>query len=771
MDRSDGLKFKISAALKNLIGKELITDQYIAIFELVKNAFDAHAKKVSIVFENIYLGNSRIVIIDDGKGMAREDLEKKWLFVAYSAKRDGTEDEERNDLIDYRDKIVPKRLFAGAKGVGRFSCDRLGRMLNLTTIKDKPNAFFENLKVNWEDFEKDAKEEFVSINIEHQVLNSITYNITHGTILEISSLRDIWDRDKLLKLKHSLEKLVNPNQENDNENFAIEIISREEIDKDAYKTEERDKVNGIIKNSLFEKLNIRTTQIITEISSDGYTITSTLMDRGRLIYRIKEKNIYSIHDIKINLFQLNRAAKLNFKKIMGIPAVQYGSVFLYKNGFRVYPFGEEEEDNLGIDRRKQQGYSRFLGTRDLIGRIEISGNNNEFIETTSRDGGLIKNKNFEDLVEFFYDKALKRLEKYVVDVIKWGDPIKTDDGNEVKPALNPEDVKSDIVNIIANLSKTKEIIDVEYDKDFLKIFNDIRGNSTTSIVKNLSRIAEKINNPELQKEVQRTEKQLQELIRAKNEAEKDAEEKETALREVNQELEQTASQNLFLKSVSTTDQKEIISLQHHINHTTDRVRRNLDKLALAINNNASKEELLNYIEKISFENKKISTIARFVTKANFNLMSQTITKNLVLFVKEYIENVYKEYTDLKVNNQLLNVEFESPCDLNFEYTFRPLEVIIILDNLFSNSYKANAKNVKITWQLINQDKIQMKFKDDGKGIPENNLNKIFDFGFTTTNGSGLGLYHVKQIINKMGGSITVNKSLHKGVEFVLEVKK
>ena len=86
--------FKISSALKNLIWKELITDQYIAVFELVKNSFDAYATEVTIVFENLYDDSkeAKIIIKDNGKGMNYYDLKNKWLFVAYSAKTDGTED-------------------------------------------------------------------------------------------------------------------------------------------------------------------------------------------------------------------------------------------------------------------------------------------------------------------------------------------------------------------------------------------------------------------------------------------------------------------------------------------------------------------------------------------------------------------------------------------------------------------------------------------------------------------------------------------------------
>jgi HSP90 family molecular chaperone len=124
------LKFRISSALKNIIGRDLITDDYIAIFELVKNGFDAHANRVDIYFENIYTSNPKIIIVDNGKGMNYDDLINKWLFVAYSAKKEGTED----DSYDYRDSIYSKRFFAGAKGIGRFSCDKLGKVLYLETV-------------------------------------------------------------------------------------------------------------------------------------------------------------------------------------------------------------------------------------------------------------------------------------------------------------------------------------------------------------------------------------------------------------------------------------------------------------------------------------------------------------------------------------------------------------------------------------------------------------------------------------------------------------
>jgi hypothetical protein len=89
---------------------------------------------------------------------------------------------------------------------------------------------------------------------------------------------------------------------------------------------------------------------------NGDFIETTLQDRGDLIYYLKEKNPFTRIEEHISLFvSINRAAKSNFTRLMGMEPVKYGSVFMYKNGFRVYPFGEEGQDILMIDRRKTTG--------------------------------------------------------------------------------------------------------------------------------------------------------------------------------------------------------------------------------------------------------------------------------------------------------------------------------------------------------------------------------------------------------------------------------
>jgi hypothetical protein len=241
------LHFRISSALKDIIGKDLITDNYIAIFELVKNSFDAYATKVEVIFENSKSSSAKIIVKDNGKGMSYDDLKNKWLFVAYSAKKEGTE----NDSFDYRDKIYKNRPFAGAKGIGRFSCDRLGKMLYLETIKKEPNAKTETLVTDWEKFEGDLKQEFVDISVIHETINKSNFGLKHGTVLEISDLRTPWTRNDFLRLKDSLAKLINPSNSANENNFQIILSVPDEKEEDQEKSEYYEIVNGEVKNFIF----------------------------------------------------------------------------------------------------------------------------------------------------------------------------------------------------------------------------------------------------------------------------------------------------------------------------------------------------------------------------------------------------------------------------------------------------------------------------------------------------------------------------------------
>lgn len=551
----DSLQFKISSALKDLVGKDLITSDNVAIFELVKNSYDAYANHVVITFTE-----NKITIADNGKGMSLSDLKNKWLFLGFSAKKDGTEDEVNDKQKSYRDKI--RRFYAGAKGIGRFSCDRLGRLLTITT-KTRDSLLAEQILVDWANFEVDQKIEFDNVDVEHRTLN--VDNVfpdqeSHGTIIEIEDLHDEetpWTRKHILELKRSLQKLINPYSETND--FVIEIVCEREQKMDLQKLHDgvgfdRDIVNGPLKNSITEILKLKTTQIDVRIS-DGFVYT-TLTDRGVDIYRIREHNIHFplIKSATVSLSFLNRAAKYNFTRLMGVDSINFGSVFLFRNGFRILPFGETGDDSWGMDFRAQQGRARYLGSRDLMGRVDVTVEDvSELKEVSSRDSGLVDTPMARQ-VKDLYKQCHKRLERYVVGVL-WGESFlrneyyKNDDvawnaRKELqkvdKDSEDPSFVlhssfgsKIDFVRLVKTLTSDNNVEVLSYNSDLANFVTsslepqDIK----LQFISDLETIARRTGNLSLEKSVEEAKRKIEELSRQKEEAERKAAEAEFRQRE------------------------------------------------------------------------------------------------------------------------------------------------------------------------------------------------------------------------------------------------
>jgi signal transduction histidine kinase len=173
------------------------------------------------------------------------------------------------------------------------------------------------------------------------------------------------------------------------------------------------------------------------------------------------------------------------------------------------------------------------------------------------------------------------------------------------------------------------------------------------------------------------------------------------------------------------------------------------------------DDLKDVIRNISFEVKKIINISEFATKAKFRLITEDISVDLVNYISEYITNIIPGVTDKRVK-----IQFENLTETEIQKTIKPIELNILIDNIINNAGKAEAENLII--KLENKDnRLLVSFIDDGKGIEKKNISKIFDFGYTTTEGSGLGLYHVKQIVDEMKAGILVYNNKQKGVTFEL----
>jgi signal transduction histidine kinase len=865
------LNFKTNIQLKSIIGKDLINDDNIAILELVKNSFDANAKRVDIIFKNlannddstveVFSNNtSRLIIMDDGLGMNLEEIENKWLNIAYSEKKSNVRQHNR--------------LMAGAKGVGRFSCDRLGEYLNLYSKKNNSETYT-LLKIDWKKFEiDDDKKEIQSVKLEYEILTETELEkrgiqkFNQGVLLEIIKLRSFWvyelresngrnagwDIEKFTTLKKYLEKLINPNQAFEKNDFGVFLDAPEFIESNKLLPNHR-KFIGKIENTIFEKLDFQSTSIESSIIEDGKIIYTELKDKGQTIFWIKERNDFYplIKNTKIFLYYLNPYAKAFFTKQTGIRSVDYGSIFLFINGFRIPPYGDVGNDWLGIDQRKAQGFARFIGLREFVGRIEILDANNDFQIISSREG-VVKNENYLALVnqegnKSFFFRTLRKLEKYVVDGLDW-DSIPEEDKNRIneieKKIISGETKEEDLIFREDEISKKRRVynsinsiigaraenvielyinedliltkINAEREsseREFEQLINDFENKKIDGDI--LARIIQKKaeQNRDLEKQlsdftkyttteattkaildIQAYKDRLAEqgkiieslktqLEKVEKEKEKEKVEKEKAkseVEEVKKELTETKSQNLFLKSIKSQEFDDVLNLMHHIGISTGTIQNYIKGAIYKLENNLPFEsgELKEVFSKLNYELNKIYSISKFATKANFKVETKDTILDIVSFIEQYLINIIKPFLPKKISLIVYDHKI-----VDFKTKFKPIELIIILDNLINNSKKAiNAKEksieksietfngkIEVTFKVINPLKIQISFKDNGIGIKDTIKDKIFDYGFTTTEGSGLGLTHIKELITKIGGTIELNKTFNQGAEFLITINK
>lgn len=782
------LHFDVSSGLKSVLGSELITDDEVAVFELVKNAFDASARRVDLHF-----GADQIAVADDGVGMSFADLQDKWLFVAYSAKRNV------NRPDDFRHTIAERRSYAGSKGIGRFSSDRLGRSIRLQT---RPAAEAKgpvhNIIVDWDAFDKDHKDHFEAIKVAYSEqaggfdLPDGVPERVHGTVVTIQKTRQRWDREKILRLKSALAKLINPfGVATDGFKIIIHAPAEEDADRrlKAEAAKRKDELpqnalaNGEVGNFIFSTLQEKTTFIDVRIDDTGKFIESSLTDRGELIYRIREPNGYPALEnsgFRCQVFFLNQSAKLTFARRMGVPSVQFGSVFLFRNEFRVYPIGDAGDDWFGMDQRKAQGYARFLGTRDVIGRIDVSGDDADFQEASSRNTGLIETEAVRQLRRFFRDQCLIRLERYVVPVTFVD---KEDKHTSDVSRLLTDPGRARVAAAVAKLVDDKNVELLDYSRRLIGILNERSAQFEGSLT-SLRAIAEKTKDRKFFENIEQAERRFEELKeleararkqadeerRAKEAAQERAAEAERKVVDIAGQLEEERKRSLFLTSIATLDTDVILNLHHQVTMYAVDIQQQIENFIVKISGSETvrTSEVLDALERITLLNRKVSGVSKFATKANFRLESEKIDANLGDYVEQYINGIARDFLSgplaLEVSND----------GKGFVQKFNPIEVAVVIDNLITNARKARATRVKFDISHPNRDATHVTVTDNGRGIDKSisDPERIFEKGFTKTDGSGLGLFHVRHVLGEMKGTIELAADQPaRGATFIVRIAK
>lgn len=770
--------FIANAGVKDIVGRGLIYNDNVALIELVKNSKDADSKSVILNFKNPRLdeynlyelfgdeeAKPEVWVKDFGKGMSRQEIKDKWLNIAYSEKKQNKD-----------------KTYAGNKGVGRFSCDRLGKVLDLYTKSE--NDTFLHLNIDWTLFENKGKNDQISsiplrINemSEAEFLDIIEENsFEHGTVLKVSGLRTHWSEQKLKKLIAELEKF-SPSLD---DKFSVFFNSNGEF-KDPKLIL---KVNNKIDNGILEKLAFKTTYIKSDIDSEGETISTSLFYQGEKIFSYIATNPYSeLRSISTEIHYLDTLAKSYFTKNIGLKPNNYGSVFLFYNSFRISPYGNEKNDWLGLDQRKSQGTSRNLGTRDIIGRIDINDEMDSFSVITSREGLAHNTANLQLIaydqnertrlkdgkIEYGYITVIiRQLENFVVKGLDWNrlvdkfgqlksisaeDALKNPD-RFITKSLSSDDIEAFCDRI---LKSNLEIREFHINKDVIQKIQQINDEKYRVFIDDF---IETSGNKALKELNQQEKVTLKKIIKIEGDKvetakeERDLAEKRTE--KAKKQLIVEKKEKAYLLSTRRTLSPDADGLIHTIKINNVGISEGVDTLIEGLNNDEfSKEEILIRLTKIKLYSIKSLKMAELATRSGFDQDIDIRSVDVIQYIHEYIDIYESVFSDSELSFKVENV------NSTFIRSLSVLNLSIVLDNLLSNAEKWQADLVKFSFKVVGNS-LEMFISDNGLGLSDlfiDTPEDIFKLGARDIppeefEGSGIGLNYSRSLLNEMNGEIS-----------------
>lgn len=426
MDDNRTLRWRFDVSTFRLIGRDLITDRVTALFELVKNSYDANAQNVNVIFENVGAGktDSVIRIEDDGFGMSFEDIRDKWMVIGTSSKRSHPYSPE-----PYNRKCV------GEKGIGRFAVDKLGDKVSIITKNMGADKWLK-VDIDWSSYFNESQER-EDIRLFTDVENAYSYreaenqNIS-GTRLVITSIREPWTKKEIEHLQHEISKIVSPFA-NLSYPFKVRVIASEfGIDQEPVRT--------------MEDFNNATISLSIDFDEAKKLQQSVYYDKEKNAFGHRLIPFKSFGGIKMRIYYFDESARRKYRN--DFPNDPIDGFKVYRDGIIATPFAETNEnpdqkrDILGIDKRVWQDIFSRIGTREFLGVIDITKKGNpQIIDATNRQD-FVDNEEYREMKKFIITQ-LNALQDYKVEMrqakrdnAQEGLQTASDDINSLMDAIN-----------------------------------------------------------------------------------------------------------------------------------------------------------------------------------------------------------------------------------------------------------------------------------------------------------------------------------------------
>lgn len=424
-----------------LLGDQLIKNHTLALFELVKNSYDADANDVDLTFLDVDKPDGMIEISDDGDGMSYETVTKIWMEPAHGHKGEARVKGKRT---------LKGRLAVGEKGVGRFAVHRLGSHISMVTrAKDQQEVV---VTIDWDTFLKNDYLDESEVEISTREPAVFTENKT-GTLITLSKLRQQWRRGDIRKLYRSVSSMTSTSLiEDDETSELIKKIKKKKnqsdfnvnfiIEPDKKWLEDMFDAKLAVSQSLFrfdfilndkglsydynfkpfETMKVDYPDLITErgvsitenksfdffknLPSDSASSSKSIKRTSMPLLGkpIGEKKGLGIGELRGRIvgYDFDKEIEGRYlrdgKNDLSNYLKNQGGLRIYRDGLRVYNYGEVGDDWLHLDHRRIQSPSKKLSNRLMLGSLQIDLENSEgLIEKTNREG-FVENNSYNELV-------------------------------------------------------------------------------------------------------------------------------------------------------------------------------------------------------------------------------------------------------------------------------------------------------------------------------------------------------------------------------------
>lgn len=475
-DKKTLVNFKPRARLLIQLGDQLIKNESIALVELVKNSYDADANKVDIYMENVEdPDNGLIIIEDDGYGMSPEIVENVWLEPGADFK---------SNLIK-QNITSPKynRLPIGEKGIGRFGVHKLGNTIELTTKSKDSNEVF--VKIDWDDFNNYKYLEEVPITIIERSEPEHFKDGKTGTNIVISKLRKKWERGIAREIKRSITALASPFENSDSFKPSFDIIDKPKwfdgllnwVDVKEYSLFKfKITIEG---NSITDFLYSFTPwSTMTKLFPREVNINDSLIETFKTL-KFKNENgkdeVFSLSNFEIGkiifegyvfdqdpfLLKMGVSDKEGFKKYLK----SNGGVKVFRDGLRVYDYGEPENDWLNLDFRRFQQPAKAISNNLILGAVYLDRKNSSaLIEKTNREG-FVENEAY---------KSFRNAILHSMDIIE---TLRVTDKKKLKEIYGPTPKSAPLASTLSEAKNYVEerVKDSEVKKQIVTYLNKIEG--------------------------------------------------------------------------------------------------------------------------------------------------------------------------------------------------------------------------------------------------------------------------------------------------------